>query len=159
MLPDEERAALDFSMVDREIEGKAGFEVFCRDIERTFANAGFACQCCAGAYGADDICATCTHALGFHDCEFEDPSSSNEEGGAGAAPKPEQRWKAGTLHGGKLDITAALLHLAKRQVPREELERFLESAVDEGHLRQEEVDEYREMFEQIAGVVREVDVF
>ena len=135
--------------------------MFCRDIERAFADAGLACQCCAGAYGADDVCATCVHALGFHECEFEHgdtPTSDEERGGLGA-PKPDLRWKAGTLHGGKLDITAALLNLAKRHVPLDELERFLESAVDEGHLRREEVDEYRQIFEQLAGVVREVDVF
>ncbi len=159
VLPDAEQAALEFSMVDREIEGKAGFEVFCRDIERAFAEAELVCQCCAGAFGADDVCGACTHAVGFHECEFEAASSSDGEDGAGAMPRPEQRWKAGTLHGGKLDITAALLNLAKRHVPLEELERFLESAVEEGHLRREEVDEYREMFERIAGVVREVDVF
>ena len=60
--------------------------------------------------------------MGFHECEFEDASSSGDEG---AAPEPQQLWKAGTLHGGKVDITAALLNLAKRQVPQGELERLL----------------------------------
>merc|ERR1711969_382816 len=48
VLPDEERVALDFSMVDRGLEGKAGFEVFCRAIERACADAGLVCQCGAG---------------------------------------------------------------------------------------------------------------
>ena len=146
-------------MVDRELEGKASFELFCRDIERLFAEARLGCQCCAGAYGPGDVCATCTHAPGFHECEYEDPTPSGgeEDGAADAAPPPRQRWKAGTLHAGKLDLTAAMLSLAKKHVPREELERLLETAVKEGHLRPEEVDDYREMYEQVAGVRREVD--
>ena len=65
----------------------------------------------------------------------------------------ELRWKAGTLHNGKVDITAALLNLAKGHVPMEELQTLLDTAIDEGHMELEEVDEYREAFEQIAGVV------
>ena len=172
-LPAEERAALNFSMVDRELEGKPSFEVFCRSIERSFADAGLVCQCCAEVFG--DPCPTCTHAQGFHLCEFVDPPSSSEASDDAPAPAAGQatgktdgecekhdtelRWKAGTLHNGKVDITAALLNLAKRHVPTAELEALLDTAIDEGHMELEEVDEYRETFEQIAGVVREVDVF
>ena len=60
----DERAALNFSMLDRELEGKPSFEVFCRSIERSSADAGLVCQCCAEAFGAP--CPTCTHAQGFH---------------------------------------------------------------------------------------------
>ena len=57
-LPDDQRAALSFSMLDRELEGKPSFELFCRDIERDFADAGLVCQCCAGAFVArPPICA------------------------------------------------------------------------------------------------------
>ena len=114
-LSDEQKEALSVSMIDRALQGEPGFEVFCRKIERTFADAGLVCQCCAGAYNAGDVCATCTHAIGFHECEFEAvPGSDEDEGAARATPKAGQRWKAGTLHAGKLDITAAILNLAKR---------------------------------------------
>ena len=73
-------------------------------------------------------------------------SEEDEDGGADATPKPEQRWKAGTLHAGKLDFTAAILNMAKRYVPMEEIEALLEKGVDEGHLHPAEVDDLREMF-------------
>ena len=44
-LSDAQQEALGFSMLDRELEGWPGFEVFWREIERSFADAGAACQC------------------------------------------------------------------------------------------------------------------
>ena len=160
-LSPEQKATLDFSMLDRELVGKPGFEIFCKEIERTFGEADVLCHCCASADGEADRCLTCSHAIGFHDCERggQSVSSDDDEKAHSSEEKQGPKWKAGTLFSGKLDILTTIQRLAQRCAPREVLKQLLEEAIKDGNLAQEEIDELLEMFEKLAGLDRDTNVY
>jgi len=91
------------------------------------AFAEHACRCCEHDPPVDEEtqarreqCSTCSHALGWHQCEYE--------------PDDETQWHAGTLHESKLDVSSALWALARRFVPLDILKRKLDEYIAEGHL-------------------------
>ena len=99
-----------FSMTERCFDAGTTFEDMCVAFERAYAQAveGVLCDCCQSRG-----CETCKHATGWHICDADR---------ATLAPvlredqQPEPRWKAGTLHAGKLDIHNSLWSLSRRLV-------------------------------------------
>ena len=74
-------------------------------------------NCCANVAGANEHsfkCAACVHARGWHTCEKDRAAMGPEE-------NVERKWRAGSLHSGKLDIEGVLWTLARRLVPLEVL--------------------------------------
>ena len=60
-------------MKDREIEGHGTFEQLCRNYEEAFVP--YACDCCADT---PPSCPSCTHALGWHQCERDDDEDEQD---------------------------------------------------------------------------------
>jgi hypothetical protein len=130
------------------------FEGLCADYENAFALARhedgtcFVCDCCAQDTKG---CSSCTHALGWHRCDHEAARSC----AAGLAEEPQRRWRAGTLHNGRLDVTSTLWTLARRLVHLHVLKEKLNDYIAEGHFPASEKDDYVHVFEQMQGVVRQ----
>ena len=146
-----------FSMVDRVVEDNKTMEEMCVAFERAYASQGKCCPCCENL---GSQCATCSHALGWHVCDkdvatlrLEVPLEEREEVTA------EARWRAGTLHNGRLDVEGTLWTLARRLVPLVVLKEKLKKYIEEHQLDETEYDRYVEVFEQMQGVVREQNVF
>ena len=68
-------------------------------------------------------------------------------------------WRKGTLHDGNFDISSSLWTLARRLVPVHVLKAKLDQYVAEGHIDVADKDTYVETFEQMAGVLRETNVY
>ena len=128
-------------MKDRQIAEGRTFEEACVAFESAYVAQGLCCACCESIVGG---CALCAQAVGWHVCPDE---------GAG-----QQRWRAGTLHSGKLDMDSTLWELARRHVPLDALKGKLEGYIAEGFLDAAEYDRYVELFEQMQGTLREHNV-
>ena len=85
-------------MLDRAVDGSKTMEEMCVALESAYASQDKCCPCCdiAGSQ-----CTTCIHALGWHTCE-KDAAALGEEQGREFTAEP--RWRAGTLHNGRLDV-------------------------------------------------------
>ena len=128
-----------FTMVDRVVEDSKTMEEMCVAFETEYASKDRCCPCCDIA---SSQCTTCSHALGWHTCEKDvaalGPDLSDEL-------TAEPRWRAGTLHNGKLDVEGTMWTLARRLVPLAVLKEKLSRYVDEGQLDAERYDEYVEV--------------
>ena len=142
-----------FTMLDRAVEGNKTMEELCIAFESTYAAQDKCCACCDIA---STQCTTCSHAWGWHTCEKDIAALGVDQGGDVTA---EPRWRKGTLHNGRLDMDNTMWTLARRLVPLAVLKEKLATYVEEGHLEEEKVDEYVEVFERMQGVVREQNVF
>ena len=127
-----------FTMTDRVLDDEKTFESLCIQFERTYASEGYACECCQG-----HSCQSCTHARGWHVCERD----------------CEERWRAGTLHEGVLDIHSTLWALARRLVPLHVLKEKLDVYIQEGHLPEDAKESFVEVFEQMHSICREQNVY
>ena len=102
-----------FSMTERCLDAATSFEDMCLAFERAYAGnvEGVLCECCQTRG-----CEACKHATGWHICDGDRAALAavlRED------QQPEPRWKAGTLHAGKLDIHNTMWALARRLVPLE----------------------------------------
>ena len=104
-----------FSMTERSLDAETTFEAMCLAFERAYAGNpdGVLCECCQSPG-----CEVCKHATRWHiyDRDREAQAAVLRED-----QEPMPRWKAGTLHAGKLDIHNTLWTLARRLVPLEVL--------------------------------------
>ena len=94
-----------FSMTERCLDAGTTFEDLCVAFERAYAANvdGVLCECCHSRG-----CEACKHATGWHICDADRAALAavlRED------QQPELRWKAGTLHAGKLDIHNSLWSL------------------------------------------------
>ena len=85
-----------FSMTERRLDAATSFEDMCLAFERAYAAnvEGVLCECCQTRG-----CEACKHATGWHICDGDRAALAavlRED------QQPAPRWKAGTLHAGKL---------------------------------------------------------
>ena len=109
-----------------ETEGaNVSFEERCRHLEDELCkNAhGLICECCLGE---TKVCASCTHAVGFHRCDHV---------GGG-----QFRWRRGSLHGGKLDVERCLWNLHRKRVPTQKIREKANDFVDEKLISEDEAN-------------------
>ena len=102
-----------FSMTERCLDAATSFEDMCLAFERAYAAnvEGVLCECCQ-TRGSEAR----KHATGWHICDGDRAALAavlRED------QQPEPRWKAGTLHAGKLDNHNMMWALARRFVPLE----------------------------------------
>ena len=137
-----------FSMTGRCLDAATTFEDMCVAFEQAYAQgpAGLLCECCQSAG-----CESCQHALGWHVCQRD-----REALGSTLDPleDPEEKRKAGTLHGSKFDVESNLWVLARRLVPLHVIKQKLDDYIAEGHIAAEEKDRYAQVFEEMLGVQR-----
>ena len=85
-------------MLDRVMEGNKTMEELCVALESSYASQDKCCPCCDVAVSQ---CTTCSHALGWHICEKDAAALG---AACGKELTVESRWRAGTLHNGRLDV-------------------------------------------------------
>ena len=100
-----------FSMTGRSLDAATTFEDMCVAFEQAYAQdpTGLLCECCQAAG-----CESCQHALGWHVCQRDREALGST---LGPLEEPDEKWKAGTLHGDKFDVESNLWVLARRLVP------------------------------------------
>ena len=76
----------------------------------------------------------------------------------GPEERAERKWRAGSLHSGKLDIEGVLWTLARRLVPLEVLKQKVDKYVAQGDINAKDREEYVELFEQMQGIHRQYNV-
>ena len=110
------------------------FEEMCITFEQAYAQdpAGLLCECCQ-----DVGCESCEHALGWHVCQ-RDRHALGES--SDPLEEPEQKWKAGSLHGGTFDVDSNLWCLARRLVPLHVMKEKLDAYIQEGHIHANDKD-------------------
>ena len=107
-----------------EAEGSSiSFEERCRRLEDELCKTShdLICNCCMGE---TSVCASCTHAIGFHRCEHI--------GG------DQLRWRRGSLHGGKLDVERCLWNLHRKRVPTQKIREKAGEFVKEARIKTDE---------------------
>ena len=138
-----------FTMAGRSLDADTTFENMRVAFEQAYAQdpAGLLCECCQEAG-----CESCQHALGWHVCQRD-----REALGADLGPleEPNEKWKAGTLHGDKFDVQSNLWVLARRLVPLHVIKSKLDDYFANGHFAVEEKDRHALVFERLFGVHRE----
>ena len=146
-----------FTMMDRALD-KDGetFENMCLRFEQAYAAdaRGLLCECCSGTTASK--CEACLYATGWHVCD-KDRAKLADSLAPGEAP--DLRWREGTLHGGKVDVQSNLWTLARRLVPLHVLKEKLDTYVREGHIEEEDKDNYVEVFEKMVSIHRQSNLF
>ena len=119
-------------MTGRNLDASSTFEEMCVAFEQAYAQdpTGLLCECCQAAG-----CESCKHALGWHVCQRDRDTCP---GNLRRLEEPPEKWKAGTLHAGKLDMESNLWFLARRRVPLDVLKDKLDVYIADGHIRADE---------------------